>query len=146
MLKIRLQPIRSSRREYHIYKFAANYLDVAEYQIMQREQQLRSQSANLLHETQNHQLPNLKKFVKQTKSAPVIKQLGEVEKTIEACKNIKRLCEEAYELGKKVRENKLTIDIKISEELYDFICLTNDSYACYLREDYEKIKMIYKTR
>jgi hypothetical protein len=135
----------TQKRKYHIYGLAANYLKVAEHQLYEKESALR----NLKEiQFQEGKIMNgsMSKFIKKAKNAPVLKQISEMEQTIEACHNIKRLCEEAYNLGKEVRENKDQIDYAISDELYDFICLTNDSYPCYIREDYERIKEIYKTK
>ena len=131
------------KRKYHIYGLASNYLKVAQFQLYEKDAMMKSQKDVVFSEGKYHQLP-LGKFMKKAKSSPLIKQMSELELTIEACENIKSLCEQAYELGKQVREKKNIEDKNISDELFDFICLTNETYPCYLREDFEKIKMIYE--
>jgi hypothetical protein len=131
------------KRKYHIYGLASNYLKVAQFQLYEKDAMIKSQKEVMFSEGKYNQLP-LGKFMKKAKASPLIKQMNELEMTIEACENIKRLCDEAYELGKQVREKKNIDGKSISDELFDFICLTNETYPCYVREDFEKIKMIYE--
>lgn len=134
----------TTKRKYHIYGLAANYLKVARHQLVEKDMMLKAQKDMLFPEGKSN--GSMGKFIKRTRSAPVLKQVSEMEQTLEACDNIQRLCEEAYELGKHVREKKNKLEYNISDELYDFICLTNDSYPCYLREDYERIRLYYKLK
>jgi hypothetical protein len=147
-MKLLKSQIQTQKRKYHIYGLALNYLKVAQYQLHEKESLLRNQKEIIKDYGFGGNTANipLNKFMKKTKSSPVIKSLSEVEQTIDACVNIKRLCQEAYDLGKSVRENPNKYDFKISDELYDFICLTNDTYPCYHRDDYEKIKIIYEMK
>jgi len=78
--------------------------------------------------------------MKKTLHSDELKRIDEIERTIEACVQIRRLCDQAYDLGQRVRHDKVVKYEKISEELYDFICLTNEHYPCYDKQDFEKIK------
>jgi hypothetical protein len=137
--------LNNQHRKYHIYGIASNYLKVAHHQMIEKEMLLKTQKENLFM-FEGKSITPLNKFVKRTRSAPIIKQVSDMEQTIEACIRIQRLCEEAYELGKNVREKKHRMDYPLSDELYDFICLTNESYPCLIRSDFEIIQMFYKIK
>jgi len=128
-------------RKYHVYKMASNVLKILHYDLVKREKHIRPHATNI----QGNQNINIKNLLKNAKQSNHLKEIQLVEQKLEACENLGRLCEEAYELGKKVREGN-GFSENISEELYEFIVLTNEHHVCYQKEDYEKIKWIYKTK
>jgi hypothetical protein len=91
-----------------------------------------------------HKNKTINSFIKKTLKSDELKRIDEIERTIDACTHIQRLCNRAYELGKCVRHESALKDEKISEELYDFICLTNEYYPCYDKKVFEKIKRMYE--
>lgn len=120
---------------------ASNVLKILHSDLVEREKQIRPHATNI----PGYQNINIKELFKNAKQSNHLKEIHLVNQKLEACENLGRLCDQAYKLGKKVREGN-GFSENISEELYDFIVLTNEHHACYQKEDYEKIKWIYKTK
>lgn len=126
----------TSIRHYHVYGIASKFLTIYRDDLLKMKHFFRIQSGSMAQKQ-----ITISNFIKKTKGSPYLKHLDEVEKSLDACLNIKKLCDEAYELGRRVREENMEkLDLEVSESLYDFICLTNEQYPCYQKDDYEKIK------
>lgn len=128
-----------SSRNYHVYGLASKFLTILHEELEKKHQFIKIHKDKIVSKQMS-----IHSFMKKTQNSPHLKQLDDVEKTLEACVNIRRLCDEAYELGKNIRENTLSKDYEISEELDDFIRLTNEHTPCYTKEDYEKYKMFMR--
>ena len=127
---------RITKRSYHVYDLGAKLLSIAHDELFQKKQFLKAHKDTLVSKQMT-----IGSFMKKTKTSPHFQQLEEVELSLDACVNLRKLCNEAYELGRRVREENLKeLDQEYSEYLYDFICLTNEQYPCYHKEDFEKIK------
>ncbi len=128
------------KRCYHVYDLASKFLTISHDELIKKKQFLKVHKDTILNKQ-----TTMSSFMKKTRSAPQLQQLHDVEKTIEACVNLQLLCNEAYELGYRVREENLKeLDKEYSIYLYDFICITNEHYPCYNREDYQKIKKLFE--
>ena len=129
------------KRKYHVYHLGSKFLSIAQIEILKKQSVLKSHTDSMYQKQ-----TTISGFMKRTKSFPnLLQQLDEVETSLDACINLKLLCDQAYELGKKVREENiqhLPKEMKISEYLYDFVCLTNENYPCYRNDDLEKIKKL----
>lgn len=131
---LKTSPIQ--KRSYHVYDLASKFLTIKHDELLKKKQFLKSHKDTIVNKQ-----TTIDSFMKKTRNAPHFQELDDVEKSIEACLNIRRLCMEAYELGRRVREECLKeLDTEPSEYLYDFICITNEHYPCYNKEDYVKIK------
>jgi hypothetical protein len=126
-------------RKYHAYGLASKFLT-----ILQDELNKKHAFAKIQKETIVTKNMSMSGFMKRTTKSPHLKHLDEIERTMEACVNIRRLCDESFELGKKIRENSVPYNYKISEELDEFIRLTNEHTQCYTKMDYEKYLIIVK--
>ena len=126
-------------RKYHVYGLASKFLTILQDELEKKQQFVKLHKDKIVSKQMT-----IHSFMKKAQNSPHLKQLEDVEKTLDACVNIKRLCDEAYELGKNIRENTLSKDYEISEELDDFIRLTNEHTPCYTKEDYEKYKMFMR--
>lgn len=137
-----IQPQKSySKRHYHVYGISEKLLGLTCHELKKQKEGLLKAQKDSIDRGQI----TLTTFMKKTKTTPHFSNLFEVEKRLDACTNLQKLCEQAYELGKKVRQEnikRLPNDMVISEYLYDFICLTNEHYPCYQKEDFEKIKKL----
>jgi ferritin len=122
-----------------VYGLASKFLTILQDELEKKHQFIKVHKDKIVSKKMS-----IHSFMKKTQNSPHLKQLEDVEKTLDACLNIRRLCGEAYDLGKNIRENKLSKDYEISEELDDFIRLTNEHTPCYTKEDYEKYKMLMK--
>lgn len=133
---------RISKRYYHVYDLGSKFLSIAHDELSKKKQFLKVHKDTLV----NKQM-TISSFIKKTKSAPHFQQLEDVELSLEACVHLRKLCNEAYDLGRRVREENLKeLDQEYSEYLYDFICLTNEHYPCYHKEDYQKIKRMFENK
>ena len=128
-----------TKRSYHVYDLGSKFLSVAHDELLKRKQFLKVHKDTIVNKQ-----TTIASFIKKTRNAPHFQQLDEIEKTIDACVNLRILCNEAYELGRRVREENLKeLDKKYSEYLYDFICITNEQYPCYNKEDYKRIQKMF---
>ena len=135
--KFKTSPIQ--KRSYHVYDLASKFLTIAHDELLKKKQFLKSHKDTIINKQ-----TTIGSFMKKTRNAPHFQQLDDVEQSIEACLNIRRLCIEAYELGRRIREENLKeLDTEPSEYLYDFICITNEHYPCYNKEDYVRIKKMF---
>ena len=74
---------------------------------------LKLQSNTMIQKQQN-----MRTFLKRIKNAPPLQQLDEVEKAIDAAVNLRVLCEQAFELGRRMREeNVKELDEEVSERV-----------------------------
>jgi NTP pyrophosphatase (non-canonical NTP hydrolase) len=129
-----------NKRQYHVYDLGAKFLSISQDELSKRKQFLKAHKDTLINKQ-----TTISSFIKKTRTAPHFQQLEEVEKSLDACINLRRLCNEAYELGRRVREENLEeLDEEYSDYLYDFICLTNEYYPCYQKEDLVKIKKMFE--
>jgi len=128
------------KREYHVYKMASNGLKLLHSDLIERQNQLKVHATN-----PGASNLNFKKLLRTTKHSNAVKDLLELEVKLDACANMITLCDQAYELGKNIRQGT-NLKQTISEELFDFISITNENHTCYIREDYEKIKLLHKTK
>jgi hypothetical protein len=130
-----------TKRSYHVYDLGAKFLSIAHDELSKKKHFLKIHKDTLVNKQ-----TSVSTFMKKARSAPHFQQLEEVEKSLDACVHLRLLCNEAYELGRRVREENLKeLDQEYSEYLYDFICLTNEHYPCYQKEDLVKIKKMYET-
>jgi len=130
-----------SFQRYHVYDLGAKFLSVVHDELSKKKQFLKVHKDTLVNKQ-----TTVSSFIKKAKSAPHFQQLEEVEKSLDACVNLRLLCNEAYDLGRRVREENLKeLDQDYSKYLYDFICLTNEHYPCYQKEDLSKIKKMLET-
>lgn len=131
-----------TKRSYHVYDLASKFLTITHDELVRRKHFLKIDKNTIINKQ-----TTIGTFMKKTKKTPHFQQLDEVEQTIDACVNIRNLCNQAYELGRRVREEnleELDIDEQNSEYLYIFICITNEYYPCYNKEDYKKIKKMFE--
>ena len=127
--------LKSQKRQYHVYGLASQVLKTTE-QILIKEQQMLS----LKKEKSVDRNVSLKEFIVRTKNSEILDRIYELDKSIEAAQNIQRLSNQAFEIGKQIRSRKFSGKEKISEELEAFIEITNESYPCFSKEDYDFYK------
>jgi hypothetical protein len=123
-------------RKYHVYKIASNVLTVFEADMELKKVIINGQ----IDKTFNKKIMTSSIF-KEIRKSKALSDEQHTQKTLEAAKNIKRLCMEAYELCQKLEFDE-TMYEPIDEELIDFLELTNEMYPCVSKDIYEKIKML----
>ena len=126
--------IRTQQRQYHVYKIASHALKLYEsdvqikqtinYQILDKSFQKKMNTAQLFKEIRH--------------SKPLAKE-REIETIIQASQNIRRLCNDAYELCRKVDMDERVEYVE--DELVDFLELTNEMYPCVKKDLYHKVKL-----
>lgn len=137
MLKINPIKINSKQtRKYHVYKIASNVLTVFEADMELKKVIINGQINNTFNKK-----TMASSIFKEIKKSKALTDEQNNHKTLQAAKNIKRLCDDAYELCQKLEADETMYEI-IDDELIDFLELTNEMYPCVTKEIYEKIKML----
>jgi hypothetical protein len=121
------------RRKYHAYKHASQYLKIYQQEVLTKQK--------IIHDTidkqANKKMP-ISLLFKDIKKSKTIKDAQHVKDVLDACINIERLCNQAYETFYQL-ENHSSEDLKLDEELVDFIQLTNQMYPCVSKDLYERL-------
>ncbi len=122
-----------SKRKYHVYKMAGDVLKLFESDV-----QLKQNINQTILDKSFQRKLNTAQLFKQIRDSNLLKSEREIQEILDASKNIKKLCYDAYHLCKRVEENEQDVE-DISDELVDFLELTNEMYPCVKKNLYQKI-------
>jgi hypothetical protein len=119
------------KRYYHAYKIGSNALSVLEVQLKEKYQVVQNKTNQTIGSSKN-----VSSLIKNIRTTPLLKEITGVEESIQACVNIKKLCDQAYMVCHQIKCGNKPF---LSDELIDFISLTQESMKVLPVDMYQQI-------
>lgn len=129
--------ITTTRRKYHVYKFASQTLKILEHELSHRQK--------IVHDhldKSSHKKLLTSTIFKEIKKNKPLQDLRHVKDVLEAAQNIIGLCDQAYDVCQETEIKGRAPEM--DEMLVAFLEVTNEMYPCVKKELLDK--MLIKTK